>query len=74
MIHENEDKSSVLVRINGRGTEHIIDRDHERNVLLQAQKFGAGPNMFCVFENGMIYQYFDGRSLNPDGTLRCLHA
>lgn len=61
---EDASQLSLLVRVNGNGTEHIIDRSHEQSMLRQVHNNGQGPRVFGTFGNGMIYQYFEGRPLH----------
>mgnify|MGYP001951598726 CR=1 FL=1 len=67
MYDHSEKIKSVLVRVNGIGTEKIIDRDKEMKIILEFSKLGKGPIVYCTFNNGFMYQYFEGRALQPDG-------
>lgn len=55
----------ALVRINGNGTEKIIDRDREVQLLALAEKHGQTPHQYGRFANGLVYEYFPGRALRP---------
>lgn len=69
LYNHSEKIKSVLVRINGKGTEKIIDRDKEMKIILDFSKLGKGPIVYCTFNNGFMYQYFEGRALYPEGLI-----
>lgn len=62
---KNQNAQRALVRINGNGTEKIIDRDREVQLLAEAEKCGQAPHQYCRFANGLVYEYFPGRPLQP---------
>ncbi|KAK7090689.1 ethanolamine kinase 1-like [Littorina saxatilis] len=59
-------KDVVLIRVNGEGTEVIIDREAEVRTfqLLHANK--CGPPLFALFKNGMSYGFVQGEPLDED--------
>lgn len=57
--------NDVLIRLNGKSTEKLLDRKRELHNMKLAHKFGLGPKIFCSFDNGICYEYFEGRSLQP---------
>ena len=63
---------NALIRINGNGTEHIIDRQRESILLAKAEQHGQAPRQYARFTNGLIYEFFPGRNLQPNemGTFR----
>ncbi|EFC50367.1 predicted protein, partial [Naegleria gruberi] len=50
----------VLCRINGLCTEKIIDRDVELFHMQEMHKHGQGPQVYCVFKNGYVYDFIVG--------------
>uniref|UniRef100_A0A7S1X512 ethanolamine kinase n=1 Tax=Tetraselmis chuii TaxID=63592 RepID=A0A7S1X512_9CHLO len=51
----------VVVRIFGRDTEKIIDREEELRKLLQLNQHGFGAKVLAVFSNGRIEEFLKGR-------------
>ena len=66
--------TGVLVRINGKGTDKIIDRDNEIKAfnLLSAIKCLNTAKLLAVFANGLCYEYLDGSTLD-ENTVRDPH-
>jgi ethanolamine kinase len=64
-LRKKQDSVTVLVRIFGAATGALIDRDAETYYLLQINEHWKRmvPEVYCRFSNGMIYEYFEGRSL-----------
>jgi thiamine kinase-like enzyme len=58
-------KIKFLIRINGEGTEHLIDRTQEEKILEESAKYNQGPKVYCRFQNGSAYEYFEGDALDP---------
>lgn len=54
----------ILVRIYGRGTNLIIDRDREFCSHIIMNAFKLAPSIHCRFNNGLIYGFLGGRSLD----------
>jgi len=61
----SDGKLKVLIRIYGNKTEMIIDRVQEIKILNELQKSGFGPKFYGTFNNGYIYEYYEGRSFEP---------
>ncbi|KAJ3425472.1 ethanolamine kinase 1 [Anaeramoeba flamelloides] len=57
---------TLLLRVNGRKTEEIIDRDNELNFIWNLSKKKMGPQLYCVYPNALIYQFFDGKSISSE--------
>jgi ethanolamine kinase len=59
-------KDVILVRVNGVGSELIIDREAEIQTfqLLYAAK--CGPPLYTLFTNGMAYGFMPGTPLDED--------
>lgn len=57
-------KDTIIIRVNGRGTELIIDRQAEFETfkLLHAAK--CGPPLYAIFTTGMAYGFLEGEPLN----------
>lgn len=62
---QKQKEQTILVRVNGIGTEKIIDRKKEFVILEELSKQGKGPKLFAIFENGFVYEYFEGEPLDP---------
>lgn len=62
--HKNKD--TVLVRAYGQGTDTIIDRDREFASLLLLHSLGLAAPIYCRFQNGVIYGFVAGRSINTE--------
>jgi len=61
----------VLIRIYGTKTELIIDRQRELENIKRLYPKGFGPKLYGVFENGYIYEYYEGRCLTPEELHSC---
>jgi hypothetical protein len=57
----------VLVRVNGIGTENMIDRDREIIYMATLSEYGLAPKIHATYENGSIYDYKEGEPLQPKG-------
>ena len=59
-------ETSILVRINGIGTENIIDRDNEINTLNIVSSVASmnSAKLLAVFANGICYEYPEGDTLD----------
>lgn len=53
----------VLVRIYGNNTEVLIDRKREISNFKLLHSYGFAPKLLATFENGLVYEYCDGRPL-----------
>ncbi|KAL8625041.1 hypothetical protein ACOMHN_012050 [Nucella lapillus] len=54
----------VLIRVNGEGTELIIDREAEVRTFQLLSAAGCGPPLYALFQNGMAYGFFSGEPLD----------
>lgn len=61
----NNPTYSVLVRIYGNHTEKLIDRKAELDNIEQFHQAGLGAKLYGSFNNGYIYEYFEGKALQP---------
>ncbi len=50
----------VLVRVYGRNTELIIDRDAEIRNMELFHSAGCGPALLATFANGIAYEFVPG--------------
>jgi ethanolamine kinase len=55
-----------LVRIFGNGTELVIDRQRELIAMRHLFEVDLAPKIYATFQNGVVYQYFDGEVLTLD--------
>lgn len=53
----------AILRINGRGTEKLVDRDREAETMVVVSEAGLCSPLYCQFDNGMCYGYASGRPL-----------
>ncbi|KAH9494952.1 Ethanolamine kinase 1 [Bulinus truncatus] len=54
----------ILVRINGKGSEIIINREEELENFKVLSEAGCAPPIYCTFSNGMAYGFFPGVPLD----------
>ncbi|KAM8975635.1 ethanolamine kinase 2 [Pelodytes ibericus] len=59
-------EDAVLVRIYGKCTELFVDRDNEVRSFQLLQAHGCAPALYCIFQNGLCYQFMHGLALGPD--------
>lgn len=57
--------STVIIRVFGDNSEHLIDRDQEVHNFLLLFKESLGPVLHAKFNNGLVYQYIAGTPLLP---------
>ena len=57
------DEDMLLVRIYGRNTEKIINRDSEVRNLVKLHKCLGTPPVYARFDNGLCYGFAKGRTL-----------
>jgi ethanolamine kinase len=57
--------SIVLVRIYGKGTDLLIDRQQELQNLIRLSQLGFCPGVYGNFTNGMVYGYVHGDIFSP---------
>lgn len=55
----------VLMRVYGSGTNLIIDRHREFILHLLLNSMDLAPPVYARFNNGLIYGFLEGRSLEP---------
>ncbi|XP_046646028.1 ethanolamine kinase 2-like isoform X1 [Daphnia pulicaria] len=64
-VHHNGDRSdTILIRVYGVNTEHIIDHRNEIRILQFLNTSGFGSRIYATFTNGYAYQYLFGRTLD----------
>lgn len=57
----------ILIRIYGENTEVLIDRHKEIENFKLLHKYGFAPVLLATFNNGLSYEYTNGKPLNkPD--------
>lgn len=61
---EDEESSMILVRVNGEGTDIIINRAEEQDAFHVLSEADCAPPVYCVFKNGMAYGFFPGVPLD----------
>lgn len=61
---KEDSKDIILVRVNGMGSELIIDRDAEVETIKVLHAAECGPPLYAIFTNGIAYGYLDGEPLD----------
>lgn len=54
----------ILIRIYGKNTEVLIDRHREIENFKLLHKYGFAPRLLATFNNGLSYEYSNGKPLN----------
>ncbi|NXP59223.1 EKI2 kinase, partial [Chloropsis cyanopogon] len=57
---------AVLVRVYGRRTELLVDRETELRNFQVLRAHGCAPDLYCAFQNGLCYQFLPGIALGPE--------
>lgn len=55
----------MLVRVYGRKTELLVDRETELRNFQVLRAHGCAPDLYCAFQNGLCYQFLPGIALGP---------
>jgi thiamine kinase-like enzyme len=60
--------AKYVLRIPGQGTDMFIDRDNERDCMIEAAKAGVGPEVAHVIEpeGAMVIAFVDGEIMHPE--------
>lgn len=56
----------VLLRVNGNGTEKMIDREAEVSAMLALNSAGMLPPLYLQTDNGLCYGFAQGRYISLD--------
>lgn len=56
----------LLCRVNGIGTEELLERDREIKQMNMLAKVDLGPKVFFTFNNGFLYAFIPGRCIKPE--------
>ncbi|KAK9497649.1 hypothetical protein O3M35_004337 [Rhynocoris fuscipes] len=54
----------ILVRIYGKNTDLLIDREEEKSNFLLLHKCGYAPRLYATFRNGLAYAYLAGDTVS----------
>lgn len=54
----------ILIRIYGKNTEVLIDRQKEIANFKSLHKYGFAPKLLATFNNGLAYEYTNGKPLS----------
>lgn len=54
----------ILIRIYGKNTEVLIDRQKEIENFKSLHKYGFAPKLLATFNNGLAYEYSNGKPLS----------
>ncbi len=62
---ESRSSASVIVRVNGTNIESkLVYRERELRNIRLLNSYGIGNKLLATFENGIVYTYFEGHSLD----------
>lgn len=64
--HGEEAKITLLMRVYGKGTELLIDREAEVITMDSMNHSGMAAPLYGRFQNGIVYGYTPGKPLTPD--------
>lgn len=64
-VRSSEDHD-VIVKIYGKNSDLIVDRQAEIKFMIYLAKFHLSPTIVLTFNNGFIYQYIPGTSIQND--------
>eukprot|EP00126_Sphaerothecum_destruens_P004400 Sdes_comp18165_c0_seq2m7672 len=56
----------ILIRIYGKNTDHLIDREQEIVNMVSLSSNNLAPRLYGRFENGCVYGFFNGCPLDVD--------
>jgi len=62
----NHGDKSVLVRVYGRNTEVLIDRDEEEMIFHILSEKQFGPKLYGIFENGRVEGFIPCQEVTPE--------
>ncbi|XP_077994783.1 ethanolamine kinase 1-like [Glandiceps talaboti] len=62
----DDKRNMVLLRVYGEKTELIIDRVKEIETFQVLFKAKCGAELYCIFNNGLCYQFMPGKILDPE--------
>ena len=64
----NPGGGKYVLRVPGIGTDMFIDRDNERECMLEVSRVGVGPKVVHVVkpENAMVIDFVDGEIMHPE--------
>nr|CAB3243896.1 ethanolamine kinase 1 [Phallusia mammillata] len=66
-FHKCDEKNdTILVRINGSGTERFLDRSAEVKSFELLHKHKCAPNLYCIFTNGLCYEFIHGSTITRE--------
>lgn len=61
LLKQREERA--ILRINGRGSEKLVNREREVEVMVALGQAGLCSPIYCQLENGLLYGYAPGRPL-----------
>lgn len=57
-------KDIAVIRIFGKKSDLIVDRNMEILLIELMAVLGLGPKLECIFKNGLVTSYLSGECLN----------
>ncbi|CAF1308774.1 unnamed protein product [Rotaria sordida] len=67
--HEN---NGVVVKIYGKNSDLIVDRQAEIRYMIYLAQFHTSPSILLTFNNGFIYEYLSGSPISNDDEKKSL--
>lgn len=58
--------SRIILRIYGPQVDHLIDREHELNILRRLSRKNIGPRMLGTFKNGRFEEFLNAKTLTSE--------
>jgi len=50
-------KNTIFLRVYGKGSDLLVDRQHELNMIKLFSELGVGPRLYATFDNGYVTEY-----------------
>ena len=61
---KSDTQDIVLIRVNGKGTEVVVDRDSEVQLFRLLATHGCAPPLYAIFRTGLAYGFCPGCPLD----------
>lgn len=65
-VSRQQGQDAVLVRLFGKNTEYLIDRERDNALFEYLGETGIGPRLYAVFGNGRVEQMLHAKALAPE--------
>ncbi|KAF8250316.1 kinase-like protein [Wilcoxina mikolae CBS 423.85] len=61
----DDDNEAVLLRVYGKGTDILVDREREFKTHCLLSQYNLAPPLLARFENGLFYRFVEGEVCKP---------